>query len=138
MHALTFAIRILCIIPFGTGVADMVNGVGLLEAAGARLNAVAHDPVLNSQVGFWGAIWLGFGVILWQTSSDLIGQADRFRLLSGILVLSGVARLGAAVIYGSPGPVLLVAMAVELLGGTGLLLWHRAILRASSSDPRLA
>jgi len=71
--------------------------VGLLTVGGARLESVAHDPVLNSQVGFWGAIWFGYGIILWRTSSNLRDEAGLFRLLCGILVLSGLARVGAAI-----------------------------------------
>jgi len=129
VHALKMAVRALCIIPFVTGIADIVNGLGLLTVGGARLENVANDPVLNSQVGFWGAIWFGFGIILWRTSSHLRDEADLFRLLCGILVLSGLARVGSAIAYGLPGAVLTGAMAVELIAGTGFLLWHASALR---------
>ena len=136
MHALKLTVRAFCVIPFATGIADIVDGVGLLGTAGARLGAAAHDPVLNSQVGFWGAIWFGYGVVLWRASAHLADEADLFRLLSGILVLSGLARLGAALVYGWPGPILTVAMTVELLGGAGLLLWHSAALRSGTGPLR--
>ena len=123
------AVRALCIIPFVTGVIDILDGVGLLILGGARLESVARDPILNSQVGFWGAIWLGFGVILWRASAHLRDEADLFRLLCGTVALSGVARLGAAFAYGLPGPVLTAAMVVELTAGVGFLLWHASALR---------
>lgn len=129
MHALKIAVRTLCIIPFVTGVVDIVNGVGLLTFAGARLEGVANDPVLNSQVGFWGAIWFGFGIILWRASSHLRDEVDLFRLLCGTIALSGLARVGSAFAYGLPGPVLTVAMTVELIAGMGFLLWHASALR---------
>ncbi len=128
MHALKMAVRTLCIIPFVTGVADIVNGVGLLTLAGARLEGVANDPVLNSQVGFWGAIWFGFGIILWRASSHLRDEVDLFRLLCGTIALSGLARLGSAIVYGFPGPVLTGAMLVEIIAGAGFLLWHASAL----------
>ena len=129
MQALKLAIRLFCLVPFGTGIADMTNGVGLLVTAGARLAGVATDPVLNSQVGFWGAIWFGFGAVLWRASFHLTDEVDLFRLLCGIILLSGLARVGAAVAYGSPGPILTVAMGIELVGGLGLVLWHGALPR---------
>ena len=129
MHALKLAVRTLCIVPFVTGAIDIVNGVGLLIVGGAHLQSVARDPVLNSQVGFWGAIWFGFGIVLWRASSHLRDEADLFRLLSGIIALSGLARLGAAFAYGLPGPELTVAMMVELSAGTGFLVWHASSLR---------
>ncbi len=134
MRALKLAIRTLCIIPFATGIADMVDGVGLLDAAGARLGSVSQDPVLNSQVGFWGAIWFGFGIILWRASSHLVEEAVTFRLLSATLFLSGLARLGSAAAYGSPGPILTTAIVVEIAGGAGLLIWHGASLGRQRSD----
>ena len=131
MHTLKIAVRALCIIPFVTGVIDIINGVGLLAFGGAHLESVASDPVLNSQVGFWGAIWFGFGVILWRASSHLRDEVGLFRLLCGTIALSGLARLGAAFAYGLPGPVLTVAMAVELTAGMGFLFWHASALRHS-------
>ena len=132
MQALKIAVRMLCIIPFLTGVADIVDGAGLLTLAGAQLGQAVNDPILNSQIGFWGAIWFGFGVILWRASSHLHDEAGLFRLLCGIFVLSGLARLGSAVAHGFPGPELMVAMAVELAGGVGLLLWHASVLNRQS------
>ncbi len=129
MQGLKWAVRTLCVIPFVTGIADVTNGVGLLNLAGAHLQSVATDPVLNSQIGFWGAIWLGFGVILWRASSHLRDEAGVFRLLFGTLVLSGLARLGSALAYGLPGLSLTVAMLVEIIGGAGFLFWHAAALR---------
>ncbi len=142
MHALKIAVRTLCVIPFVTGVIDMVDGVGLLIFAGAHLGSVACDPVLNSQIGFWGAIWFGFGVVLWRASSHLRNEAVLFRLLCGTIALSGLARLGSALAYGLPGPVLTVAMSVELVAGTGFLLWHASASRhpdpTAAAQPSLA
>ena len=129
MRALKVAVRTLCIVPFITGAFDTVNGVGLLTLGGAHLGSVAGDPALNSQIGFWGAIWFGFGIILWRASSHLWDEADQFRLLCGTIILSGLARVGSAFAYGLPGPVLRVAMIVELTAGTGFLVWHAFILR---------
>ena len=133
MHALKQAVRALCVIPFATGLVDMVDGVGLLTLGGARLAGVQADPVLNSQVAFWGAIWFGYGIVLWRASSHIRGEPELFQLLCGILLLSGLARVGAAVAYGLPGAVLTGAMTVELFGGFGRLLWHNA-LRSRHAD----
>ena len=129
MHALKIAVRTLCMIAFATGAVDSVNGVGLLTLGGARLGGAANDPMLNSQIGFWGAIWFGFGIILWRASSHLRSEVELFRMLCGTVALSGLARLYAAFVHGLPGPVLTAAMMVELLAGTGFILWHASALR---------
>ena len=129
MQGLKIAIRVLCILAFVTGVVDMFAGVQLLIFGGGRLAGVASDPVLNSQVGFWGAIWFGFGIVLWWTSLHLRTEVTLFRILCGTTALSGLARLGAALVYGLPGPVLTVAMVVEIGAGVGLFFWHAAALQ---------
>ena len=134
MLGLKLSIRALCLIAFATGAADMFAGVQLLIAGGGHLAGVARDPVLNSQIAFWGAIWFGFGIVLWRTSSRLRADATLFRILCGITALSGLARLVAALTYGSPGLVLTVAMVVEIGGGVALFLWHAAAVRGELAD----
>ena len=136
MSGLKLATRLLCILAFVTGIVDMFAGVRLLIAGGGNLAGVAADPVLNSQVGFWGAIWFGFGIILWRTSARLREEAGLFRILCGITALSGLARLGAAFAYGLPGGVLTTAMIVEIGAGAGLYLWHAAALQVDTADDR--
>ena len=139
MQGLRIAVRALCVVSFLTGAADIVDGAGLLALAGARLGEAAADPVLDSQIGFWGAIWFGFGLVLWRAGARLRDDPGLFRLLCAILVLSGLARLGSALAHGFPGPELTVAMVVELAGGVGLLLWYASVLnrRTSAATARL-
>lgn len=129
MGGIKLASRALCVLAFVTGLVDMFAGIPLLIAGGGRLTSVAGDPVLNSQIGFWGAIWFGFGIVLWRTSGRLRAEAGLFRILCGIILLSGLARLVAALSYGLPGGALTTAMVVEIVGGAGLFLWHAAVLR---------
>lgn len=136
MQALKLLVRAFCVLAFLTGAVDMIAGVRLLIVGGARLGDVARDPVLNSQVAFWGAMWFGFGVVLWRTSAHLRAEASLFRVLCAIIVLAGLARLGAALATGLPGPALTVAMFVELFAGTGLYLWHAAMMKGNGNPPR--
>ena len=130
MRALRLVVRVFCLLPFATGALDLVRGASYLRSGGAVIpDPAAADPVLNSQVKFWGAIWLGFGLTLWRTTSDLRANAGLFRLLMGILVLSGTGRATAAIQFGRPGRALEGAMALELVGVPLLLLWHRVELR---------
>ena len=132
---LTLATRALCLVAFLTGGADLLDGQALLASAGTRLGAAAADPVLNSEIRFWGAIWFGFGLILWRASSRFTTDPGLFRLLCGIVLASGVGRLVSAIQYGLPGTILTGAMGLELLGGAGLLLWHAAELRRPHAAP---
>ena len=129
MKGLKIAVRLFCVVPFLTGALDMLNGLALLVTAGAPMAHLVRDPVLNSQVRFWGAIWFGFGIVLWRASAHLASEPVLFRLLCCIIGLSGVCRLASAFLFGLPGPILTGAMALELVACAGFLAWHVAALR---------
>lgn len=128
MSALVIAIRIFCLVPFATGLADLVFYARVFEALGLTFpGTVMGDPALNSQIGFWGAIWFGMGLLLWKCTNDLERQQDWFYLLCGILFLSGVGRAVATIKFGFPPTPLTAAMAIELIGMPLAVLWHRAV-----------
>ncbi|GJG89364.1 hypothetical protein tb265_45450 [Gemmatimonadetes bacterium T265] len=93
MKTLTSVVRLSCIVPFATGLGDLLFGAGIFGATGVKLsdNAV-RSPALNSQIGFWGAMWFGFGLLLWTCSSDLVASRDWSDLLCEVLFLSGSGR----------------------------------------------
>lgn len=138
MNALVIAVRIFCFLPFLTGLADLLLGARVLGIAGLMVpDTIASDPALNSQIGFWGAIWFGTGLLLWKATADLAANRDWFLLLCGIVFLSGVARAIAAVRFGLPPAPLTAAMALELIGMPLAVAWHRAVLRRPDRMPAL-
>jgi hypothetical protein len=113
-----------------TGALDLVLGARVLSAAGAAVSAEAlADPVLNSQVRFWGAIWFGCGVVLDVVGRDLHGHALWFRLLCGVLFLSGIGRAVSMLQFGLPSPPFIGATALELVGIPLWLWWHAHAVR---------
>ena len=117
-------VRLFCIVPFLTGIVDMLGGVWILQQAGAALPAkVADNAVLNNQIAFWGAIWFGFGIGLWWTSRAPLSRATVARILLAVLFLAGLARAYAAMRWGYPGAVMTGAMAIELILSPVLLAW---------------
>jgi hypothetical protein len=132
MRWLKTAVQISCPLPLITGAMDLVLGARVLSATGAALPAEAlSDPVLNSQIRFWGAIWFGFGVVLWVVARDLHANALWFRLLCGVLFLSGIGRAVSMLQFGLPSPPLIGATALELVGIPLLLWWRSNALRKS-------
>lgn len=129
LRRLRLVVRIFCLLPLLTGTLDFVKGVPTLRRGGAVIpDNVAKDPALNSQIGFWGAIWLGYGLTLWRASADPRADAGLLRLQLGILFLSGIGRASAAIRFGPPSRPLREAMVLELVGPPVLLLWHRVLL----------
>ena len=133
LRALGVGLRVFCALPFATGAADLLIGVKLLTMTGAAIPPpVDADPILNSEIKFWGAIWFGFGLILWYASRDLRQHAPLFRLLMSILVFSGLGRALSAVQFGAGSALMSAFMVLELTVPVALLVWHRWLLRQSS------
>jgi hypothetical protein len=129
MNALVIVVRIFCLLPFVTGLADLVLGPQVFGPLGLTFPAaIVSDPALNSQIGFWGAIWFGMALLLWKCTTDLVENQGWFYLLCGILFLSGVGRAIAAIRFGLPPAPLSAAMALELIGIPPVILWHRFLL----------
>lgn len=130
MRTLTRLIRILCIIPFATGATDLLLGASALSTVGAQLSPDAlAEPSLNSQLRFFGAIWLGFGLMLWHSTRDLTKHAAWFRLMCFALVLSGIGRVISMIQLGIPQAPFVIATIVELVVIPLAFLWHWRVLR---------
>ncbi len=120
MRNLEIAVRAFCVVPFLTGGFDLLGGARFPKSAGVPLDdELSANAVLDSQVRFCGAIWVGYGIILWRAAAQLRSDPDGFRVLCGILALSGLGRLASIMRCGSPGVPLTSAMAVELMGAAG-------------------
>ena len=118
-------LKVFCVVPFLTGAADLFGGTWILAQAGASMPAAAAaDPIINSQIKFWGAIWLGFGAALWWVSGDPRDRTAMLRILLATLFVSGLARALSFALYGSPGGVLTGAMVLEIVGSAAMWLWQ--------------
>ena len=134
--ALRTTLRIFCAIPFLTGAVDMIGGAKFLAATGAHLPPPSvADPLLNNQMGFWGGIWFGFGIILWYASGRLRAEPVLLHLLIGVLFLSGVGRVLSVALHGWTEPVLTAAMLLELLGPMIIWWWHRRLVLGTQTRP---
>ena len=122
---LAMVLKVFCIVPFLTGAADLFGGTWILAQAGASVPAeAAVDPIINSQIKFWGAIWLGYGAALWWVSGDPSDRAAMLRILLATLFVSGLARALSFALFGSPGAVLTGAMVLEIVGSAVMWLWQ--------------
>ena len=129
-RALKIVLRLLCILPFGLGAADLFGGARFLATAGAVLSEESiSDPILNNQIKFWGAIWLGWGVALWWVTNDLRSRSPMLRILLATLILSGLSRALSVLLYGWASPPLTIAMVIEIAGSSALMWWHSRATR---------
>ena len=138
-RVITIFLRVFCAIPFLTGLADLIGGTSLFKAAGIPMPPeVASDPFLNSQIKFWGAIFFGYGAMLWWAAGDIRGRAQTLQLLLATMVLAGFGRALSLALYGSPGVLLDGALVLEVVGFPLIWLYHRRILRSELHDSTLS
>jgi len=130
MRAFKAALYLLAVIPLLTGALDLVVGLRVQALIGAQLSPEGfRDPLLNSQIRFFGAIWFGFGVLLVVCLSDINRYSSLLRGSLAIVFLGGLGRVASLFQFGFPtgtqGVAFVVAAtAIEIIGMPLMLWWH--------------
>lgn len=112
---------LLSLIALLTGAMDVIVGVAGQANIGVGTPATApFDPVLDSQVRFLGAVWLGLGAIQLVCLVDLRRYGAILQLCFAIIVLGGIGRALSLLQVGQPasgmGPAfIVVALVIELV-----------------------
>ncbi|MGX9965095.1 DUF4345 domain-containing protein [Roseomonas sp. F4] len=127
MKLLRLAVALGGCVPVFAGGAGVLLGPGMIGIGAADAAADSHFRYLS---GLLLAIGLGF----WSTIPALPHRTARFRLLTVIVVLGGLARLAALPGQGWPGLPMGAALGMELLVTPLLCLWQ-ARIAASRSIP---
>ncbi len=128
--ALIVVLRVFAVFALLTGGLDSALGAKLLLSSGAELpQSAAADPLLNSQIRYWGAVWCGFGAVLWWTTRDLRERIALLQILMATVFLGGMGRLLSAFQCGTGPPVLIAFIVIELLGPPALEGWRRRLMQ---------
>ena len=86
-----------------TGAMDVTVGVAGQATIGVVVAATAPlDPVLDSQVRFLGAVWLGLGAIQLFCLGDLRRHRALLQFCFAIVVLGGIGRVMSLIQVGQP------------------------------------
>jgi hypothetical protein len=129
MRAFRLIVFLLAVVPLITGPLDMLMGLHAPQLIGARLSAVdLRDPLLNSQIRFFGAIWFGVGLLMMMCLSDLRRHSSLLRATLGVVFLAGLGRTASILQFGLPanpeGAAFVVATtSIEIVGMPALLWW---------------
>jgi hypothetical protein len=126
-------VTVTALIPIWVGVAGIVAGLGAFDASGIDASGGASRNA-DSHVRYLSGLSLAIGVAFWSTVPAIEASGSRFRLLTGLVVVGGLARLYAAVLTGLPGPAMRVGLALELLAAPLLALWRERLERRFSKD----
>ena len=100
-----------------TGTADVLLGTRMIESgSGASFPIDSAAAVLaDSQLRFLGAMWAGYGAILWWVSCDLRERRVPLAILGGVMVAGGAGRAISGALHGFSSRLWLGLMVGELL-----------------------
>ncbi|KAF4944778.1 hypothetical protein FGADI_12458 [Fusarium gaditjirri] len=109
-------LKIFAIFSMFTGTFDMITGHKLVIPESERaLLPTRTLAFVDNQLRFLGAIWSGYGMILWWASSNLQERKIPLALLGIAMVLAGIGRLTSGLSLGWTPSWLKIATAVELV-----------------------
>lgn len=102
---------------------DVCLGIGMINSISGPLPTGSPAIALvDSQIRFLGAMWAGYGVMLWWTSCDLQTRRTPQGLLAGIMFVGGLGRLASGLSHGFSVAWVQVTMLAELLGPVAIYL----------------
>jgi len=123
---LQVAMAVACLVPIGGGLAGVVLGQRL---TGALAGVGPLDLGLDSHVRYLSGLLLAIGAGFAMAIPRIEVQGHRVTLLSGIVVLGGLARLYGIAVAGWPSGVMCAALVMELVIVPLIWLWQRRIAR---------
>ncbi len=124
VFALQVAVAVCGLVPVGAGLAGAIAGFDMLGEAPL---SVSVSVSADSMFRYLSGLLLAVGLLFWSTIPRIERQGGRFRLLTAIVFVGGLARLGGVVSAGIPGPAMLFGLAMELAVTPLLCLWQSRI-----------
>lgn len=103
-------------------VSSIVDGVRILLPGFTR-----SEIDLDSQFRFLSGIFLGLLIGLYSCVASIERKSSRFRLLGGLIVCGGLARLVSLLAAGPPGGGHRYGLVMELVVTPLLLLWQARV-----------
>jgi hypothetical protein len=113
------AVGLLAIVPFASGLYGVLFGPAL---TGTVINVSTE-----SHFRFLSGLLLAIGLCFWSTVPHIEEHTGRFRLLTLIVVIGGLARLLGLVLTGVPSLTMLGGLALELVVTPLLCLWQTRV-----------
>ncbi len=116
-----------CLVPLSAGGAGMILGTSMLSHDA--------DPSLDSHFRYLSGLLFAIGLGFLSTVPNIERKQERFRVLTCLVVVGGLARLaGALAVKAPPGPMLL-AIGMELVVTPALCLWQSRVSRRATNPP---
>ena len=118
---------LLGLVPLLTGLITML-GVHdpLYSAAG-----IPALPVLDSNLRFFGGVWLGLGIAILWLVPRIETETVLFRAIWGAIFLGGAGRLLSILLVGTPPIPFVGFTALELIGAPLFIYWQHSVAQAA-------
>lgn len=120
------AVLIAICVPIGAGGAGVVLGPGFVEGWTAIASQDSHFRYLSG-------LLLGIGLCYAAAVPRIEAHAARFRLLTAIVFVGGLARLGSLLAAGAPAGGMIFGLAMELAVTPAICLWQNSFARRHGS-----
>jgi hypothetical protein len=117
---------ILALIPIGTGIVTLL---GIRDPIYRPLG-LPPAPILDSNLRFFGGIWLGLGLAMLWLVPSIEHQGVLFRVLWGAVFLGGVGRLLSWIRIGAPPGPFIGFTLLELVGAPLFIFWQYRIAQS--------
>ena len=124
-RGLQIATGLLGIIPVLTGIITMFGLSDPIYAA-AKIPA---NALLDSNLRFFGGVWLGLGLSLYWLIPGIERQTVLFRVLWGMIFLGGIGRLLSMIFLGWPPLPFVGFTALEIIGAPFFIWWQARLDR---------
>jgi hypothetical protein len=118
-RALQIAVVLACLVPLLAGASGMISGTAMLDCD--------PDPAMGSQFRYLSGLLFGLGLAFLTAVPGIERKSERFHILTGLVVIGGLARLASAIMVQTPPLPMQLALVMELLVTPALLLWQRRI-----------
>lgn len=127
-RCLQASIALAGLVPVAAGAAGVAMGLPFLETRSLLATNVAAD----SHFRYLSGLLLAIGLAFWAAVPRIERNTGRIRILTGIVVAGGLARLCGAVAHGYPGAGMTFGLLMELLVTPALCAWQTRVTRGAS------
>ena len=125
-RALQIATAALALVPILTGIITMLGVSDPLYAS----SGVPALPVLDSNLRFFGGVWLGLGLALLWLVPRIESESALFRVVWGGIFLGGIGRLLSMVMVDLPPLPFVGFTALEVIGAPLFVYWQHRVATA--------
>ena len=125
-RCLQVAILLAGIVPVTGGLAGILAASWLLEVDNSC------GASCDSHVRYLSGLLLGIGLVAWSLVPTVERVGPPLRLLTGLVVIGGLARLSSLLEVGVPSRLMIGGLLMELVVTSALCLWQSRIARVTA------